>query len=191
MMSNNDLSWQPWVFYTESLTEKLRLLADDVRLEVLSHRIGSLDEWAQTALKISDPVGLVREIVTWAQHQRCWYARTVIPQATLQAGESLFARLGHEPLGQLIFSNPHIQRVDLSPRLLMGPAADTTLATLPEKMLQGLQCIHYPSAEWHWLPADCCLPQDRLWGRLSTFMLHQQYPFYLYEIFLPNLSDYL
>lgn len=189
MKDRDDVYWQQWVLYTASLTEKLRLVAGEARLEVISHSIGPLDAWAQTHLQCVDTVGLQREIVMWAHQRRCWYARTVIPQSTLQADASLFARLNHEPLGQLIFSNPHIQRTDLSPRLLIGPKEEG-LSAVTKHQISALQRIDYPSVEWQWLQAEWSLLQENLWGRLSTFQLHEHHPFYLYEIFLPDLSDY-
>lgn len=189
MMNKDDIYWQQWIFYTASLTEKLRFLAGDARLEVISHRVGLLDDWARTQVQNRDEVGLQREIVMWAHQRRCWYARTVIPQSTMQEDESLFARLSEEPLGQLIFSSPQIKRVNLSPRLLFGLTGERLSAATQDK-IPSLQCIDYPSVERQWLPTTWCLPSKRLWGRLSTFMLYEKYPFYLYEIFLPDLSDY-
>lgn len=40
----------------------------------------------------------------------CWYARTIIPEATYKAEQSTFVQLEQKPLGDIIYSHPNLTR---------------------------------------------------------------------------------
>lgn len=159
----------PWLQCESSLTEKLITTAGEARLQLLNEFWQLPDDWACQRLSI-EPATQVwyREILMVASHHRCWYARSIYPKATHDAGLSLFFRLKNEPLGHLIFNNPDIQRIELS---------------------------YYPidirMPEYQYLTPDLTQQNPVLWSRLSTFLLYQQFRFYLLEIMLPGLSECL
>jgi len=53
---------------------------------------------------------LHREIIMYGDNTPCWYARTIIPEATYQAEEQTFAELEHKTLGDIIYHHPNITR---------------------------------------------------------------------------------
>lgn len=89
-----------WLFCNTSLTEKLKNISGEARLEVLRNQEGDIYE---------------REILMWSNEQPCWYAKTQIPKETYDAHDSLFMRLHSESLGALIYHNTLIQRISLRP----------------------------------------------------------------------------
>ena len=159
---------KPWLVHQHSLTDRLKAVAHDVRLDVLRHEWSALDAWDQQTLCINlNQHALHREILMWASTDICWYARTIVPLATYQAEVPLFSRLRTQSLGELIWSNPNIERVLLKPY----PLQEDTL-------------------EYHFLTDEMHQRETPLWARLSTFSVRKTYPFYLLEIFLPGLRKY-
>ena len=143
-------SMHDWLTHQGSLTDKLKTLSSRVRLQVLQHT------WQP---------GLERKILMWADQERCWFARTRIPEATYLAAEELFTRLATHALGELIWHNPQIQRVTL----------------------QHYQ-ITPQTAEYALLDASMHEQRQHLWARHSSLLVQNQYPFELLEIFLPGLE---
>lgn len=158
----------PWLIYEQSLTHKLKSTAGDARLEVLDQRWETSDTWDCCKLKLNTIQVLHREIVMWAFNSPCWYARTIIPDATWKANNTLFERLNTEPLGQLIFNSTDIKRASL---------------------------VHYPissiSTEYQWLNPTLHQDAPTLWVRLSEFVVGGNHSFFLVEILLPRLLRYL
>ena len=156
----------PWLSCSDSLTEMLEKNAGDHRLEVLMQDWVSPDCWVKKELGYEKELILQREIVMYAWDNPCWYARTMIPKATLEANAAFFSRLTRESLGELVFHTQEISRTSL---------------------------VYYPigkqSLEYHWLN-DLHCHQEVLWVRLSVFSLSERYPFYLIEILLPHLERY-
>ena len=92
----------------------------------------------------------------------CWYARTIIPQSTYNAHTTLFNRLQHESLGQLIFHGTEITRSNLR-----------------------YYAITPNSIEYQWLHSDWHQQCETLWVRIANFQVLSNEQFYLIEIFLP------
>lgn len=168
----------PWLCHEQFLTEKLKKTAGDARLEVLGQRWDMADDWdcAHWAGTLAHQRTRVmhREIVMWAFDSPCWYARTVLPEATYLANPALFDRLQTQSLGHLIFHGTHITRVSLTS---YGISAQ--------------------SAEYAWLSEWMHQDTARLWVRSSEFSVletgdtHQTHSFFLVEILLPGLMRYL
>ena len=158
----------PWLIYQHSLTEKLKAKAEHARLQVLGQCWEPPNYWDKEVLQIEcDEVVLHREILMWAGNDACWYARTIIPSVTYQADPALFNRLKTESLGELVFNQPKIKRIDL---------------------------MHYPiskqSIEYYWLNQWIECDEQKRWVRLSTFALNGEFYFFLIEIMLPGILRY-
>lgn len=150
-----------WLCHQQSLTEKLKAVAGDARLEILDQRWDALLDSTRV---------MCREIVMWAFDSPCWYARTLIPQVTYHAHEALFERLQTESLGDLIFHGTDIKRASLVSYAIAQQS---------------------PEYAWvsKWRPQDAgwlWVRQSEL--RVSAAAQH---PFVLKEILLPGLMRYL
>ena len=161
------LSLADWLNYPYSITNRLMDRAVDVQLSVLSQTWGPANWWDKQVLHLADDRVMHREIMMYAESEPCWYARTIIPSQTYEADARFFNRLESESLGSLIFNEPKIKRVEISPY----PMND--------------QCIEY-----YWLSPWLSSIPTVVWGRLCEFRLNEQYPFYLIEIMLPGLQRY-
>jgi len=168
MIKNLPEKLAPWLEHQGSITDKLKALAGEARLQLLKHTWELTDPWDQITLHLEPKLSVLhREIIMWAHHEPCWFARTVLPKTTYQAEEALFCRLETTPLGELIHHHPHIQRTSIN-----------AYPILPNTM-EHTYLIH------------ALKPLDKtLWGRCSTFTLNNTHEFYLLEIFLPKLLRY-
>lgn len=157
-------SLHSWVIFQESLTHRLKGVAGDARLEILSHQFDLVDWWDQQVLSLEKGTVLHREILMWAWEHRCWYARTIIPATTHHADVAFFGRLQNEPLGAMLFNEPKVRRANFV-----------------------FYAINQQSLEYHWLSPLMHGHENVLWARLSMFMFSEKHPFFLLEIFLPGL----
>lgn len=157
----------PWLTYQNSLTERLQAKAGNTYLDVLGQDWHAPTIWEKEVLSISDKSVFCREIVMQAFTTPCWYARTIIPQSSYEAGIDIFVRLKNESLGLLIFSEVRIKRVSL-----MHYPIDT-------------QCMEY-----YWLDETMHAGSKLLWARLSVFLIDETFPFCLIEIMLPGIMRY-
>ena len=156
----------PWSTYQSSLTARLKVIADDARLDVLSQRWESPDAFDTAVLHLNDKSILHREILMWAWDNPCWYARTIIPSPTYHIDTVLFNRLKKESLGDLIFNEKRIKRDYLK-----------------------FYAIDKLAQEYQWLNPQIHQNAETLWVRLSQFSL-DDYPFFLIEVLLPGLLRY-
>jgi chorismate--pyruvate lyase len=170
VMSQNKLA--PWLTHQGSITDKLKALTHHTQLIVLTHAFELSDTWDMQTLNLSANTSVLhREILMQAdKHHTCWYARTILPKIVYDAEKNLFERLKTMPLGVLIHTHPDIQRVHIH-----------------------AYEIHQKMQEYSYLTQ--ALKQktptnNRLWGRVSTFRIRNQFDFYLLEIFLPGLLNY-
>jgi chorismate lyase len=159
----------PWLTWDHSLTDKLQALAGEARLEVLSHEWGKSDAWDQSCLNLRQEAQVIhRTIVMWAFESPCWYARTILPKATYDRNQVVFDRLKTESLGALIFGDTEIERLSL---------------------------MYYPvssfSIEYAWLESWMHQNASVIWVRLSEFQMKQGGVFFLVELLLPGLMEYL
>lgn len=157
-----------WLECTEYLMEKLRARSGDATLHVLHQGWYEASIWDQETLKVPAQKVIYRDIIVTAWEQPCWYARTVLPEETYQKHAILFERLKTEPLGNLIFNEPSIDRLSIR----YAP-------------------IEHQSVEYTWLTQDLHQDISPLWVRYSEFRVHKNWPFFLCEIMLPGLTAYL
>ncbi len=156
-----------WLAYPDSLTERLQDKAGHAKLQVLRQQWERANWWDKQVFHVLEGQVMHREIVMYANDEPCWYARTIIPEATYQAGSSFFNRLQKESLGTLIFNETKIKRLSM---------------------------VHYPiseqSIEYHWLKQWLSCSALILWVRMSVFSFNNDSPFFLIETLLPALERY-
>ena len=169
MMANQSEKqvFDSWMTYQGSLTNKLKEIAGDARIELLGQGLELSNDWEKERLGITDSQVFRREIVMWAFDEPCWYARTIIPNKTYQADLSFFGRLRQESMGDLIFNGPTLKREDFKN-----------------------YSIDVHSTEYEWARFLLKDTKTLLWIRLSTFTLRDDSPFFLIEILLPGLRRY-
>lgn len=153
-----------WLRYPFVITEKLKTVRKKVEMQVLSHQQVDSNHWEQEILGIKPEKIIRRDIVMRGDNLPCWFARTMIPQATYKQDQFFFDRLRQEPLSHLIFNEPRVCRY-----LLRSYAIDKH------------------NLEYEWVTFLFKAEAPILWMRLSYFLLDEHYPFYLAEIFLPAL----
>ncbi len=156
-----------WLDHPTSITDKLKTYHSNVYLTCLSQDWATQDPWEQQHIPATKIFR--REILMYAAEDACWYARTMIPETTYLLDQSRFERLKTEPLGQIIWHASDIQR---------------------QNMIQF--SLHQISLLYQYIAQipQLKISETYLWGRLSTFIIKQQLPFYLLEIFLPELQHY-
>jgi chorismate lyase len=161
--SNPHPALLPWLSHQSSLTDKLKIDSGDAQLEVLSQQWISPSWWDKFTLGLSCDAVMHRDIRMFSRQTACWYARTIIPNATYHANHSFFDRLKHESLGVIVFNEPRIKR-----NVLLNYVIND-------------QCLEY-----YWLSA-LSNQNDQFWVRFSVFTIADTSSFYLVEILLPGL----
>lgn len=155
----------PWLMQQTSLMQQLKRLAGDAQLIVLKQQWQSPSWWDKYALGLEPQVNKLfqREVLISAHNRPCWYARTLIPEHSFQKKLAFFTRLQEKSLGELIFNEPSVAR---------------------------LQHLHYAidkhCLEYYWLPEALVKADMLFWVRVAVFTL-DNLPFYLIEILLPEL----
>lgn len=155
---------ESWLKHQAALTAKLKTEAGEAQLKVLKQHWVMPNWWDKFTLGLQTSLVIHRDILMSAQQQPCWFARTVVPELSYHTMPSFFARLKHESLGDIVFSEPTVSRK---------------------------QMIHYAinqqSLEYYWLSPYLGRQNGELWARLSVFTLAGKAPFYLLEVLLPGL----
>ncbi|HRX71182.1 MAG: chorismate lyase [Candidatus Competibacteraceae bacterium] len=153
-----------WLFDPGSLTWRLRQCCPD-RFQVRVLRQG----WSRPYRDEARVLRLRLEARTWTREVQLFcgdqpwvFARTLIPAATLRGRGRRLTQLGNRPLGEVLFSDPGVQR---------GPVEIARIIT--GQRLH--QCAFAGFAE----------PPDAIWGRRSIFRIDGQ-PLLVCEIFLPD-----
>ncbi|ASQ45720.1 chorismate--pyruvate lyase family protein [Legionella clemsonensis] len=154
----------PWLNHQRSLTAKLKKERGEAILSILKQEWRNCSWWDRYVLGLAINSVMHRDIIMTAQNKACWYARTIIPCDCYEKNASFFMRLKEEALGVIIFDTPEIQR---------------------DRMIH--YSIDSASLEYYWLPHHLRGTGERLWVRLSKFILPQSTFFYLVEILLPEL----
>jgi chorismate--pyruvate lyase len=161
-----------WLLDTGSLTERVQSACGEFSLQLLgqqalephSTELALLQANGQTAYQI-------REIVLCGDEQPWVFARSVIPQAIIEAELS---NLGSEPLGKRLFNDKRFVRSEFQ------------VCTLPyEQFSQHLaeQSNSQSSAQ---LKNDT---KQKLWGRRSVFTFESHH-LIVAEVFLPGSPAY-
>ena len=157
-----------WLLDNGSLTRRLRgLCKQSFRVKIVSQGWAPplVNEAQHLAIPLQHRV-FNREVVLQCGECAMVYARTVIPARTLKGHLSRLAKLGEKPLGEILFTDPHIQRYDLQiARLQPGELLFEKTRIASADVRQGTAAI---------------------WARRSTFAYHNNKRLLVSEIFLPN-----
>lgn len=160
---------QNWLLDEGSLTARLKSRCQNFHVNV----IGEQQQRCSAAeageyIKEGEPV-LVREVILYCDNVPHVFARSLLPLASLTGKEKVLAHLGEQPLGQVLFNNPSLQRLALELSTFDSSSSVTKLATNLATLTTTTQSV--------------------LWGRRSVFMLDNK-PLMVAEVFLPGAFAY-
>lgn len=156
----------PWLQSTSRLTDLLKEKSGDANVIVLSESFKESGWWEKYVFSCPSELSFYREVVIKSHHHPCWFARTIIPASSFNRHKDIFSRFQKESLGDIIFSEPRIERVSL-----MAAPLDASFI------------------EYHWLSSDLTENLPSTWMRRSVFAIDGRVAFYLVEIFLNGLFD--
>ncbi len=113
-------SVQSWTYESGSLTRRLRdFYGDAVSVKILFHR------WETPFLSerrlLTQPENrycLIREVLLHAAGKPLILARTIIPEQTITGAHRNLSHLGNRPLGEVIFSYPKLERLEMDVTLI-------------------------------------------------------------------------
>lgn len=106
--------WRDWLLYTGSLTTRLCGLGN-FRVEILREFHGAPTQLERQQLALNHQARVwVREVVLKVDGVALVYARTAVPQRTLQGKEKRLQHLGEKSLGSYLFQQPNLQRQPLA-----------------------------------------------------------------------------
>jgi chorismate--pyruvate lyase len=154
---------QSWIYEPGSLTQRLRdYYGDAIAVKILLHQwnIPFLSE--RKLLKLSENrYSLTREVLLHADGKPLILARTIIPATTIKVAKSNLSHLGCRPLGEVIFSYPKLERIEM----------DVTLIQ---------------QSTWTQSALDEANINQPIWGRRTVYAIaHQQ--MLVSEFFLPEV----
>lgn len=106
---------QSWVYEPGSLTQRLRdCYGSTFTVQLLFQKWRKPFRCEQKLLHLScSDQALIREVMLSANGKPLLLARTVIPRKTLKGAQRILSRLGNRPLGEVIFSYPKLQRMEM------------------------------------------------------------------------------
>ena len=155
-----------WLLDPSSLTARLSQCCQQFRVEVIGQEIQLCSaQEATTDINVGEDV-LVREVLLFCDDIPQVFARSLLPLKSLTGEEQQLAHLGNQSLGQVLFSKNELRRKCIE---ISNFSENSQVAMLAKQL--GL------------------IAQGELWGRRSTFMLHNK-AIMVAEIFLPNAFAY-
>lgn len=163
-----------WLLDDGSLTRRLRALCPGrFRVRILHQGWDTplINEAQHLGIRLHQRV-FRREVVLYCAERAMVYARTVIPARTLKGRLSRLAKLGEKPLGEILFTDPHIQRREFE------------IARLQPGELLFSEALEAMAAAQRVIPAQPS-PINTIWARRSTFAYHNK-RLLVSEIFLPH-----
>ena len=106
---------QSWAYEPGSLTKRLRsYYGDAVTVKLLFHKWRRPFLSERRLLKLpGHRYCLTREVLLHADSKPLILARTIIPEKTVKAARRNLNHLGTRPLGEVIFSYPDLERVEM------------------------------------------------------------------------------
>ena len=152
---------QSWTYEPGSLTQRLRdYYGDAVGVKVLRQQWGTPFLSERRLLKLHEnKYSLIREVLLHADGKPLILARTIIPAKTIKAAKSNLAHLGNRPLGEVIFSYPKLERIEMDVTLI--PVSAWTQPALTEgnidKPVRGRRTV-YEIAQRQMLVSEFFLP---------------------------------
>lgn len=109
-----------WLCYQGSMTQKIRSISPDIKIDVVQHKWDIPCFQEREALRLLQQPALVREIRMLCNNEVWIIARTVIPSSALLGKWLALKRLGNKPLGDFLFKDPNVARSQFEFQLL-GP----------------------------------------------------------------------
>ncbi|MCF6204959.1 MAG: chorismate lyase [Methylococcaceae bacterium] len=105
-----------WVYEKNSLTKRLRnFYGQAVTVEILFHRWKPAYLSECNILKLPhQQFNLIREVLLHANGKPLILARTILPEQTIKVAKRNLSHLGTRPLGEVIFSYPKLERLELN-----------------------------------------------------------------------------
>jgi chorismate--pyruvate lyase len=154
---------QSWIYEAGSLTQRLRsFYGNSVSVTVLFQHWQSPFLSERRLLNLPEHrYCLTREVLLHAEGKALILARTIIPRETIKVAKSNLSHLGNRPLGEIIFSYPKLQRLDLNISLVT-----------PETWTQAAVVTGYID--------------QSLWGRRTVYSIAQR-QMLVSEFFLPEV----
>jgi len=164
-----------WLLDEGSLTARLKSHCDNFQVKV----IGEEEQLCSAAeacdlIKVGEPI-LVREVLLYCDNIPQVFARSLLPLKSLTGKEEALAHLGDQPLGQVLFNNPSLQRQGLE----ISPFSHGSSMTLLAKNL-SIKSGEEQATE---------VKNEQFWGRRSIFILENK-PLMVAEVFLPGAFVY-
>ena len=157
-----------WLLDPSSLTAKLKSRCQEFRVEVLGEQVELCHTLeANDVIKAGEQV-LVREVLLYCDDVPQVFARSLLPLSTLTDDEQKLGDLGTQPLGQVLFNNPSLERknVEISSFDENSPVSQLVKILAVEVTNKYL-----------------------IWGRRSLFYVHKK-PLMVAEVFLPQSFAY-
>ncbi|MCX7102782.1 MAG: chorismate lyase [Methylobacter sp.] len=114
---------QSWTYEPGSLTQRLRdYYGDAIGVKILFHQWNTpfLSERRLLGLH-ENKYSLIREVLLHADGKPLILAITIIPAKTIKVAKSNLAHLGSRPLGEVIFSYPKLERIEMDVTLINPP----------------------------------------------------------------------
>jgi len=111
---------QSWTYESGSLTRRLRdYYGDAIGVKVLLQQWNTPFLSERRLLKLHEnKYSLIREVLLHADGKPLILARTIIPAKTVKVAKSNLAHLGSRPLGEVIFSYPKLERIEMDVTLI-------------------------------------------------------------------------
>jgi chorismate--pyruvate lyase len=112
---------QSWVYESGSLTRRLRdYYGDTIGVKVLLQQWNTPFLTERSLLDLQENrYSLIREVMLHADGKPLILARTIIPERTIKVAKSNLAHLGSRPLGEVIFSYPKLERIEMDVTLIV------------------------------------------------------------------------
>ncbi len=155
-----------WLIEPNSLTKRLKTHCKQFAVEVISEQVLPVQGYHNELFDKQSAHVRVREVILFCDNKPMVYAQSWIPEYSQPHSNVDLSHLGSQPLGEVIFQDPHLCR-------------------------QQLQVANFSTNQ---NITDLCdsfnLPQQPLWGRRSRFDLTDQH-IMVCEVFLPGSYPYL
>lgn len=164
-----------WLLDEGSLTARLKRQCKHFEVMVIGEEQQLCSKQDSSYLiNIGEPI-IVREVLLYCDDVPQIFARSILPLKTLTGKEEALGQLGDQPLGQVLFNNPSLQRQRLE---LSSFSTHSSVALLAENLDKAS------------LVSDGSGKRDRnLWGRRSIFIIEDK-PLMVSEVFLPRSFAY-
>ena len=154
-----------WIYETKSLTRRLRQhYGSTFTVEILFHRWKPAFLSECKLLKLPhQQFNLVREVLLHADGKPLILARTILPEQTIKIAKRNLSHLGNRPLGEVIFSYPQLERLELN-----------------------TACVYYEN--WGQGLTEKIDIDQKIWGRRTVYAIHKQ-KMLVNEFFLPGALE--